>query len=872
MAQAAALSPDGRLVLTIGAREVAVWDFTEGRPVVPALNCEDEVRSAWLSPDGQRVLTLTAHEARLWSLGDDNLPAVTLHHDESLCEQSSSPDGRQIATVTRDNYPQLAVAGLAPLATATGSEVRLWDAAGRPAGPPRLYEREATVTFTPKGPRVMTAGTVVRAWDALTGLQAGAGMKHEGPASVLGYSRDGRRLFTTVWTDEDSQIPSAVCAWDLDKGELLYPPIRHPRGVMAGVELQDDGRLLVTKSSSPDAESSEVQVWDAATGQRVGKPIQQADAIHSVSVSLAAQRVLVDGQKGWQLWDLDTGKALASPTPFNADYSLYLRFSPDGRHFVTCEGTEASIREAASGQVVRVLKHRYPAQGAIYSDDGRHIVTGSLRASERADDMGVGEVHVWDAATGEPVGAPLRGRAFGCVTSPNVEHLVLFKDALHSQFQVYHVASGLPMTPAIDVWGSDLTSFSADGRYLLYADGNRARVLDLVPEKHTPEEWGDLARLLSGARLDRSDTALPLDTDERRRLWERFRAAPEGYFRAAPDATTAWHLHESLRHEGGAEWFADLWHLDRMAPPGTASPREDFRRGVAHTALGEWKAAREALSRVIAADRENWRAHYLLGQGSAAESQWNAAAGHYTKALVLPGASRPHILENRAEAYARLGRWQDAATDYEGLRETRNWRDRDWLTLTWLRLQLGDADGYQKICQAWIEREGESRHRDVKQQIAWTTSLAPYLGLDRKKAVALARDAVQAAPKDHLARLTLGAALYRDGQYADAIESLNESVKLPGRRLEPPPGQHGTIESLNESVKLPGSGGYAPDWLFLALAHHRLGHTDEARQWLTKGINHPVPSPATDWRTHIMLSVLRREAEEAIKGKPGPEK
>ena len=64
---------------------------------------------------------------------------------------------------------------------------------------------------------------------------------------------------------------------------------------------------------------------------------------------------------------------------------------------------------------------------------------------------------------------------------------------------------------------------------------------------------------------------------------------------------------------------------------------------------------------------------------------------------------------------------------------------------------------------------------------------------------------------------------------------------------------------------------------FLAMARHRLGHTKEARRWLDQAARHidqitqarpeDLPSESRpDWRTRLYHRVLRREAEELIRG------
>jgi hypothetical protein len=85
----------------------------------------------------------------------------------------------------------------------------------------------------------------------------------------------------------------------------------------------------------------------------------------------------------------------------------------------------------------------------------------------------------------------------------------------------------------------------------------------------------------------------------------------------------------------------------------------------------------------------------------------------------------------------------------------------------------------------------------------------------------------------------------------------------------------GAIETLEEAVKAQSEGGTAQDWLFLAMAHRRLGHQGEARNWLEKAvnwINQAAPDaprddarPALLWTRRLELQLLRREAEALLR-------
>jgi tetratricopeptide (TPR) repeat protein len=125
-------------------------------------------------------------------------------------------------------------------------------------------------------------------------------------------------------------------------------------------------------------------------------------------------------------------------------------------------------------------------------------------------------------------------------------------------------------------------------------------------------------------------------------------------------------------------------------------------------------------------------------------------------------------------------------------------------------------------------REAIRLNLDISQahnSLAWLLATAADEKLrDPKLAVLSARRAVELAPLDTAYWNTLGVALYRNGQWEDAVAALNRSVQLQG------------------------SGSSWWDFFFLAMAHWQLGHQDEARVWYDKGVqclepHSPSPVP-----------------------------
>ena len=112
-------------------------------------------------------------------------------------------------------------------------------------------------------------------------------------------------------------------------------------------------------------------------------------------------------------------------------------------------------------------------------------------------------------------------------------------------------------------------------------------------------------------------------------------------------------------------------------------------------------------------------------------------------------------------------------------------------------------------------------------------------------ALKLSLRAVELAPGQQVYLNTRGVVLYRAGQYAGAVTTLEKSLKA---------GQ-GQFDGF--------------DLFFLAMAHHRLGDREEARRCLDRAIEwmgHPGPLAADQAKE---LAAFRAEAESVLAGPTG---
>ncbi|HUE70179.1 MAG TPA: protein kinase [Pirellulaceae bacterium] len=162
-------------------------------------------------------------------------------------------------------------------------------------------------------------------------------------------------------------------------------------------------------------------------------------------------------------------------------------------------------------------------------------------------------------------------------------------------------------------------------------------------------------------------------------------------------------------------------------------------------------------------------------------------------------------------------------------------------------LKTGDKPAYRNVCRSTLKKFAATEDASEAYFTAWTCALAPQAIEDYAPAVELAQRALDADPTLALNQQSLGAILYRAGLFQKALEHLNQ-----------------VIESASTERTSPAYAGY-----FLAMAHHRLGHAEDAEEWLatanaqTNRESKDADNPPA-WNRKLTLELLRAEAEELI--------
>jgi tetratricopeptide (TPR) repeat protein len=236
------------------------------------------------------------------------------------------------------------------------------------------------------------------------------------------------------------------------------------------------------------------------------------------------------------------------------------------------------------------------------------------------------------------------------------------------------------------------------------------------------------------------------------------------------------------------------------------------------------------------------------------EGRWADAVAPWSR-VIESQPDRPDPLIRRGTAYAELGRWSEAAADYAKAVERQPGDVAVWQDLALAHLAAGHPQDYRRTCTDMLERFARTIDVERTVELLAACKAAPDAVSDRLQLVTLAEKARAAHPGQFMYLGNLGQALYRAGRFDDAVARLEELLKGP----------------LNGADVI-------DDWLFLAMAHQRLGHIDAARAWLAKasrGIDEldqmngkPAASAGArlPWEYRLTVKLLRGEAEAQISG------
>jgi len=284
----AAFSPDGTLVVTGGYDgEAHIWNAADGTHVRSLVDAEGVCHLGWVfdlcfSPDGAWIVSAGQDgRARLWSTETGAPIGQVAGFERAVTGVSIAPDGSRLATIGGDRV------------------LRMWsveeDSSIAPVFEvPDLRGVVFGVRFDASGERVAAAGSDLRVFNAADGEQLAL---HDGLGSMVTAMDWGAGEVLGV-----GLASSQVRVFEPLQGETRFT-LRDRRGRVRLLRFSEDGGLLATASEG----QAEVQLWDAASGRRLGVVPGHSGGTLCAVFSPDGRQLFTGGMDGTGLvWNLST--------------------------------------------------------------------------------------------------------------------------------------------------------------------------------------------------------------------------------------------------------------------------------------------------------------------------------------------------------------------------------------------------------------------------------------------------------------------------------------------------------------------------------------------------------------------------------------
>jgi len=376
---AGGFSPDSSYISTVVSNTTLLWEIDTGKEVRRFQGSRDSFGTTF-SADGRYVLTHGEAAARLWDVATGMEVRKFEGHGAAVNSATFALGGKQVLTASADKTARL-------WDTTTGREVRRFEGHSGAL---------ISAVGSPDGKYVLTTSEddkTVRLWDAETAREIPRRFQKD-PSDYLlfrpaTFSPDGRYVLTASWY-------TVALLWETESGREIR---RFPhRGPVFSATFSPDGRYVLVSGID-----KATQLLDAQTGQVIRLFVGYSNEVNSVSFSSDGKYALTsDGEGTGHLWDLEAGREVRRYKG-SSSHIYSASFSPDCRRvLMPGNDTTAHIFDTETGKEwPRLRGHSEAVHMAAFSSRGEYVLTAGGDKTARLWDANSGrQLHKFKAPAG----------------------------------------------------------------------------------------------------------------------------------------------------------------------------------------------------------------------------------------------------------------------------------------------------------------------------------------------------------------------------------------------------------------------------------------------------------------------------------------
>lgn len=406
------LAENTRILTWSDDQTARIWDANTGEPVSQIMRHTAAINGAMLTANEQQVVTWSNDGlVTTWSLESDKFLTKTVaQQDSTFRDVQLFTDGARL--LTWDNGGDLQIldsrhhSKLVPTMQHQG-----------PIRGAALFANEARLLS-------WSDDKTAQIWDIQNGKSL-VQLKHSLPVWGAKLFANETRILT--WDENTLRV------WSVTTGQLLKETVVTNDVIVDGALIADTGLILLWYWTKP------AQIWDVGSGEKVGKPLTQAEIRGALALTNGS-KVLTWGGVGTEaavhIWDAKTGEKDTAWLRHDDSIRGARFFANQTRLLTWSNNGKARIWSIKTNEE-KILLHEKAINGALPFANDTRVLTWSEDGTAR----------IWSVETGLAIARPLKvdQAVKGALILDN-SRIVIWAD---NSARIWDAQTGYPITQAL---------------------------------------------------------------------------------------------------------------------------------------------------------------------------------------------------------------------------------------------------------------------------------------------------------------------------------------------------------------------------------------------------------------------------------------